>query len=73
MDVSFSILTMENHINDLLELGLMSMWYPATERQCSCCQQVSCQGDWLTLEKFSHIVHSNMMSSRGGKLKEERE
>jgi hypothetical protein len=32
-----------------------------------------CQGDWLTLEKFSHIVHSNMMSSRGGKLKEERE
>jgi hypothetical protein len=25
------------------------------------------------LEKFSHIVHSNMMSSRGGKLKEERE
>lgn len=33
-----------------------------------------CQGDWLTLEEFSHIVHSNMMmSSRGGKLKEERE
>jgi hypothetical protein len=32
-----------------------------------------CQGDWLTLEEFSHIVQSNMMSSREGKLKEERE
>jgi hypothetical protein len=29
VDVSFSILTMKNHINDLLQLGLMSMWYPA--------------------------------------------
>lgn len=64
---------MENHINDLLELGLMSMWwYPSTERHGSCCQQVVRGIGWLwrsflTLSKATWWAAGKESSKKKGR------
>jgi hypothetical protein len=48
------------------------MWVSCNRKTLFMLSAAGCQADWLTLEKFSHIVHSNMMSSRQGRKAQRR-